>query len=152
MIFVIEDNEVMARCIAGAVKKRLERKYREEVSASEIAERGENYGEVSASKIAGKTEVEGQQVKIFHNAYEAMEGLADGVPELIFLDILLDGVDGFTFLNEIMSYEDTAKIPIILVTSLKVEGDLAEYGVRGILNKETMTPKEIGEYVEKYTK
>ena len=31
----------------------------------------------------------------------------------IFLDILLPGADGFTFLNELTSYPDTAKIPII---------------------------------------
>lgn len=149
MIFIIEDNEVMARCLAEAVKKSLRKKYREEVSASRITEKG---GEVSASEITGKTEVEGEKVKIFYNAYEAMEGLADGVPELIFLDVLLPGVDGFTFLHEIMSYEDTARIPVVLVTSLKVEGDLSVYGVKGILDKETMTPREIGEYVWKYTK
>ena len=137
MIFIIEDNEVMARCLAEAARKGLRGKKREEGGAS---------------RIAGKTEVKADNVRIYHNAYEAMEGLVDGVPELIFLDILLDGVDGFTFLHEIMSYEDTAKIPVVLVTSLAVKGDLSTYGVVGVLNKETMTPKEIEVYVRKYTK
>ena len=61
MIFVIDDDEIMAECVARATKK---------------------------------------ETKIFHNAIEAMNALDDGLPELIFLDILLDGPDGFTFLNE----------------------------------------------------
>ncbi|MBR3254480.1 response regulator [Candidatus Saccharibacteria bacterium] len=92
--------------------------------------------------------------KIFSNAIEAMDAISDGeLPELIFLDILLDGPDGFTFLNELISYDDTAKIPIIIVSSLDLEGrDLSIYGVIGILNKEKMLPGEIKDYVDKYTK
>lgn len=149
MIFVIEDNEIMARCLARMIRKGLTEKNSKEASALGIAGK-EKTDKASASGIAGKTGVDG--VKIYHNAYEAMEGLTEEVPELIFLDILLDGVDGFTFLHEIMSYEDTVKIPIVLVTSLKMKGDLSVYGVRGVLNKETMTPREIEKYVKEYTK
>ncbi len=178
MIFVIEDNEVMARCIARAVKNGLRKKTREKKSASEIADEMKIRSEKSASRItenirvrpeesapkitekvkmgtygsASKITEKGERVKVFHDAYAAMAEMTEEVPEMIFLDILLDGVDGFTFLHELMSYEDTAKVPIIVVTSLKMEGDLSNYGVRGILNKETMTPREIEEYVAKYTK
>ena len=41
---------------------------------------------------------------------------------MIFLDILLTGPDGFTFLNELISYSDTAKIPIVIVSSLDFSG------------------------------
>lgn len=109
MIFIIDDDEIMAECIARAVKK---------------------------------------ETKIFSNAIAAVEALNDEVPELIFLDILLDGPDGFTFLNELASYQDTAKIPIVIVTSLDVSGvDLSQYNVVGILSKDNMTPKEIKKYV-----
>lgn len=93
----------------------------------------------------------GVEVKIFSNAIEAMDALDDGLPSLIFLDILLDGPDGFTFLNELATYPDTEKIPVVIVTSLDVDGSgLASYGVVGVLNKDTMLPKEIRGYVEKY--
>jgi DNA-binding response OmpR family regulator len=93
----------------------------------------------------------GREVKIFSNAMEAMNALDDGLPEMIFLDILLVGPDGFTFLNELISYSDTAKIPVVIVTSLDLGGkDLSVYGVVGILNKDTMTPDDIKGYVEKY--
>lgn len=85
-----------------------------------------------------------QPARIFNNAVEAMEAINETPPDLIFLDILLTGPDGFTLLNELASYEDTRKIPIVVVTSLEMEGkDLSEYGVKRILNKATMRPEEI---------
>ena len=71
------------------------------------------------------------KVFCFNNAIEAMAEIdKTGVPNLIFLDILLDGPDGFTFLNELLSYSDTGRIPVVVVTSLNLEGkDLSEYGV-----------------------
>ena len=57
--------------------------------------------------------------EIFTNAIDAMNKISGGkIPNLIFLDVLLDGSDGFTFLNELVSYDDTAKIPIVIVSSL----------------------------------
>lgn len=94
------------------------------------------------------------ETRVFQNAIEAMNYIAEtGVPELIFLDILLDGPDGFTFLNELISYADTALVPVVIVSSLNFLGrDLSVYGVVGVLNKDTMRPEEIRSYVEEYTK
>ena len=112
MIFIIDDDEIMAECIARAA---------------------------------------GKPAKIFSNAIEAMQAIDDELPELIFLDILLDGPDGFTFLNELASYADTAKVPVVIVSSLDFKDqDLRTYGVVGILDKNTMTPQEIRAYAEEY--
>lgn len=94
----------------------------------------------------------GKDVKIFSNAIEAIYAIDDEKPDLIFLDILLDGPDGFTFLNELASYDDTAKIPVVLISSLNfADKDLSAYGVVGKLNKDTMLPKDIKKYVNEYT-
>lgn len=112
MIYVIDDDEIMAECIARSCGKEAE-------------------------------------VKKFSNAIEATAGLED--VKLIFLDVMLDGPDGFTFLNELISYTDTAQIPVVIVTSLDLKNqDLSAYGVVGILDKSTMTPKDIRDYAEKY--
>lgn len=117
-IFIIDDDEMFADCIAHSVKK-----------------------------VNKKIEV----VK-FKNAIDAINSLEAPLPDLIFLDVLLPGVDGFSFLNEILSYADTSKIPIVLVTSLKlVKFDLKLYGIKGILDKEKMKPIEVEEYVERYS-
>ena len=93
-----------------------------------------------------------KETLVFANAIEAMAEISAGtIPELIFLDILLAGPDGFTFLNELVSYPDTAKIPVVIVSSLDFkEQDLEKYGVVGVLNKDSMLPQEITTYAEKY--
>ena len=92
------------------------------------------------------------EVRKFSNAIEAMAKIGeDEIPDLIFLDVMLDGPDGFTFLNELVSYTDTAKVPVVVVSSLDFKGkDLSEYGVVGVLDKATMMPQEILGYVRKY--
>lgn len=114
MIYVIDDDEIMAECVASAANK---------------------------------------ETKIFTNAIEAMNAIAGGeMPEMIFLDVLLDGPDGFTFLNEMSSYADTGKVPVVIITSLDLgEKDLSVYGVVGVLSKEKMMPKDIAKYVAEYT-
>ncbi|MBR3319958.1 response regulator [Candidatus Saccharibacteria bacterium] len=93
------------------------------------------------------------EIKKFKNAIVAMDELNDNLPDLIFLDILLPGADGFTFLNELTSYPDTAEIPVVMITSLNLpKTDLSIYGVRGILNKETMKPEEVIDYVHRLVK
>lgn len=87
--------------------------------------------------------------KIFHDAYAAIAEIENDKPELIFLDVLLTGPDGFTFLNEIVSYEDTSKIPVAIITSLDLEiNKLENYGVKKIFNKTTMKPAEIKEFAK----
>lgn len=114
MIFVIDDDKAMAKCIAKACS--------------------------------------GKEVEIFGDGIKAMGAISQGrIPSLIFLDILLDGPDGFTLINELVSYPDTEQIPIVVVSSLMFkEKDLKAYGVVGALNKDTMTPDEIRRYADEY--
>ena len=114
MIYIIEDDVLMAECIAEACK--------------------------------------GYETKIFSNALAAMNAVAEKVPDLIFLDILLTGPDGFTFLNELISYEDTQKIPVVIISSLNFKNqDLSIYGVVGTLDKTTMLPEDIKDYAKRYS-
>lgn len=92
-------------------------------------------------------------VKIFRDGIEAMAAIDNGLPDLVFLDILLDGPDGFTFLNEMASYDDTARVPVVIMTSLDLDNmNLEDYGVVGKLNKSIMLPEDIKYYVERYEK
>lgn len=116
MVFVIDDDEIMADCIANAIGQ--------------------------------------SKTRVFTNAIDAMKIIAnEEIPDLIFLDVLLDGPDGFTFLNEMCSYTDTSQVPVVIVSSLDFAGkDLSAYGVVGVLSKDSMTPDDIKEYVGSYVR
>ena len=92
-------------------------------------------------------------VQIFGNGIEAVAAMNEEIPKLIFLDILLDGPDGWTFVNELMSYEDTKRIPIVVMSSLKLpEDSLKSYGVVKVLDKAEMTPLDVKEITQEYCK
>ena len=81
--------------------------------------------------------------KHFSNVIDAVAEMNEDVPDVIFLDVLLDGPDGFTLLNEMASYDDTARVPIVIVSSLDIRQDLKDYGVVAVLDKATMTPEDV---------
>lgn len=91
----------------------------------------------------------GYEVHIFEDALAATVALDDGLPDLILLDILLKGPNGFTFLNELGSYADTAKIPIIIISSLSLKNlDRKSYNIKTVLNKETMLPEQLAQEIK----
>lgn len=86
-------------------------------------------------------------VRIFYNAIEANAAFSElseeELPALIILDVLLTGPDGFTLLNELLSYPETSQIPVLLISSLNLgQMSLQAYNVCAILNKETFTPAD----------
>lgn len=107
---------------------------------------------IMASCISAAVQKAGKnlEIKHFSDAISAVQSLGDQLPSLILLDVLLDGPDGFTFLNELASYDDTNKIPIIIISSLDLKGqDLSAYNVIAVLDKETMRPADITALAEK---
>ena len=92
-------------------------------------------------------------LQIFYNAIEANAAFSelreDELPSLIILDVLLTGPDGFTLLNELLSYPETSQIPVLLISSLNLgQMSLQAYNVRAILNKETFTPADFVNQVQ----
>lgn len=119
LVYIIEDDQIMADCIALSVH-----------GATETLPDG--------------TESEAPEVLVFNDAISAINSVDENLPDVILLDIMLSGPDGFTFLNELVSYHDTAHIPVALITSLDLSNrKLDHYGVFRILNKGTMTPADI---------
>lgn len=93
----------------------------------------------------------GREVRILGDVFAAIEQIDDLAPDLIFLDLLLTGPDGFTFLNEIASYPETARIPVVTISDMDLsEQDLQIYGVVGKLQKDTMMPAMVRRLAEEY--
>lgn len=89
---------------------------------------------------------DGYKVLISNHALSAIKVIDEFKPDVIILDVVLTGYTAFTLLNELQSYEDTGKIPIIVcsnvVENLEAE-ELYPYGVRSILDKSKMLPGDL---------
>lgn len=85
-----------------------------------------------------------EQVYRFEEVIGAAQATNEVVPDVILLDVLLSGPNGFTLLNELASYSDTARVPVILISSLNFQGqDLRHYNIIKILDKATMLPADV---------
>jgi len=67
-------------------------------------------------------------------------------PDLVLLDLMLPGMDGFEVLRRAKSNSKTAKIPIIILSNLGNEKDIDrgyKLGADGYLIKSNFSPAEI---------
>ncbi len=62
----------------------------------------------------------GYQVQIYANGLEAQEAFSRQIPDLVILDVMLPGVDGFALTRNL---RDRSEVPIILLTSRREESD-----------------------------
>jgi len=88
----------------------------------------------------------GFNVELSAHGYAAIDAINKQVPDVIVLDVLLAGTTAFSLMNELQSYGDTAKVPIILCTNLAEYFEVAKlsaYGVARILDKTTMHPDDL---------
>ncbi|MDX9703122.1 MAG: response regulator [Candidatus Auribacterota bacterium] len=85
------------------------------------------------------------QIRLSHAQFEvfaASDGnsgleLAQSVkPDIILLDIMMPGIDGFTILREIKGSDSTCEIPVIVVTARdRIEDSCLLEGAEGFLTK-----------------
>lgn len=62
-------------------------------------------------------EYEGYEVVEAADGKEALEYLEEKVPDLILLDLMMPEVDGWEVLDRIKKKEETADVPVVLVTA-----------------------------------
>ena len=63
------------------------------------------------------------QVSVANNGSCAVEKAKDEQPDLIFMDIVMPGVDGYAACRSITSDEATKQIPVVIVSSKNQEAD-----------------------------
>jgi len=91
---------------------------------------------------------------LFHavNAEEAFKILEKETPDIILLDIMLSGVDGFGILKEIKSDPKNKDIPVIILSNLGQKNDIetgTKLGAAKFLIKATVTLDEIMSEIKK---
>lgn len=83
---------------------------------------------------------------------EALKIAEEKMPDIIVLDIILSGMDGFEILKRIKTNEKTKKIPVILLSNLGQPMDIEKgknLGAEMFLTKATITLDEIIMKIEK---
>lgn len=75
-------------------------------------------------------ETTGFKARGFGNGNELMKALKEEIPELILLDIMLPGDDGYTILEQLKSMPSVKDVPVIMVTAKEAEFDK----VKGLLH------------------
>lgn len=82
----------------------------------------------------------GYEVMAFSNGIEAIEKCRIFSPDLILLDIVMPGVDGYTVIRSIREDKGLTNIPVIFVTSQELDyafmqKRMAEIGLCDFMNK-----------------
>ena len=68
-------------------------------------------------------ETTGFKARGFGNGAELMQALKEEIPELILLDIMLPGDDGYTILKQLKGMPSVKNVPVIMVTAREAEFD-----------------------------
>jgi pilus assembly protein CpaF len=77
----------------------------------------------TAKAIADFLGIAGYQVAVALDGSEALERIADDVPDLVLLDVMMPGMDGFEVCRRIKGNPATLFLPVVLVTGLKQSED-----------------------------
>jgi signal transduction histidine kinase/CheY-like chemotaxis protein/HAMP domain-containing protein len=91
-------------------------------------------------------ESEQWQISEAENGRVALDRLADDVPDIILLDLMMPEMDGFQLITALQERPAWRGIPVIVITSLDLTAaDRASLnsGVKGILLKDTFDPAEL---------
>lgn len=81
----------------------------------------------------------------------ALRYLATNVPDVIFMDHLMPGMDGFRALQIIKSHPETAMVPVIMYTSKSGDvytGQARALGALDVVSKDTITAAELSNVMQ----
>ncbi len=91
------------------------------------------------------------EIMMADSAEAALRQLANSLPDVIFMDHSMSGMDGLQALQIIKSQPDTAAIPVIMYTSQSGEfyaRQAHELGALGVVNKSTINLEDLSQILE----
>lgn len=84
---------------------------------------------------------------------EAVKRIPQEMPELVLLDLILPGIDGYEVLRQVKENPTSMKIPIVILSNLGQKDNFEKgmnLGAADYLIKANFTPREIIAKVKKY--
>ena len=86
------------------------------------------------------------QLKTANSGQAALDIIAQDMPDLLLLDLMMPGIDGFEVIRRIRADEKTKKLPIIILSALNSEADIVKgfkLGANDFINKPIIMEKLI---------
>jgi CheY-like chemotaxis protein len=68
----------------------------------------------------------GYEFEVASNGQEALERIESSMPDLVLLDLMMPGINGFETCRRIRAGEKTKKLPVIIITALRSDTDSAD--------------------------
>ena len=97
----------------------------------------------------------GDDLVVAVDGEEGVKKTKEEKPEIVLLDLMLPGIDGFGVLSQIKADPETSGIPVIILSNLGQKEDIdraLELGAADFLVKAHFTPQEIIEKIKQYLK
>ena len=94
----------------------------------------------------------GHEVRRAASAEEALASLAESLPDVILLDLMMPEMDGFAVVAALQKEQGWREIPVIVITSRDLDATERERlnsGVQSILVKETFRPADLVERIRR---
>lgn len=99
-----------------------------------------------------KLEHEGYQVSAAYSGGEGLKMAPQVLPDLILLDLMMPGVDGFAVIKQLRQKPETKEIPIIILTNLGTSeifiDEAKMLGVKNYLVKYKTSASEVIEKIK----
>lgn len=92
---------------------------------------------------------EGYQTELAANGSQALESIAAAAPDLVILDVVMPGMDGFEVLRALKADPETADIPVVMLTARSDEESILRgwsEGVHCYMTK-PFDPRDLTAYV-----
>ena len=101
--------------------------------------------------ISQKLVKEGYDIGSAIDGEEGVKKIKDEKPDLVLLDLILPGIDGFEVLTQMKEMPSTSSIPVIILSNLGQKEDIErglKLGAADYLIKAHFTPGEIIEKIK----
>ena len=92
---------------------------------------------------------EGVEVKVFRDGPSGLAGIAAEKPDLVLLDLMIPGHDGFWVLEELKKKPELASIPVIVLSNLGQQTDRDRAMGLGAVDYLIKVDYSIGQVIDK---
>lgn len=84
------------------------------------------------------------QIQTATNGQAALDIISSDTPDLVLLDLMMPGIDGFEVIERVRAFEKTKNPPIIILSALNSEADIVrgmQLGANDFVNKPIIMEK-----------